>query len=110
MKFVWVVLWLIVLGGIGFWLYQYSDVFSVLPTGRTVKRVQNNIDITVQSGKQMLNSWAQQIVKSGQQLLDQKKQEAEQYLLQQKEMLKQQAQEAVQNEAKKQIQWVFSGW
>jgi hypothetical protein len=62
----------------------------------------------VQSGKQMMSSGVDAIVASWNSIYDQKKKEAEEYLLQQKEQLKKDAQKKLEDEAKKKIEWVFS--
>ncbi len=118
MKIIWVIVWIIVLVGIAFWIYKTWTMFDLQKTFWTsqkeeielkFKDAQQKADTMINSGKQYVWSGAQQIMASGEALLQQKKLEAEAYLLEQKEKLKAEAQRKLEEEAKKKINWVFSG-
>ncbi len=62
-----------------------------------------------QQGLQRVASGTQQLIQSWQKLFDEKKLQAEKYMQGQRDELKRQAQQKLEDEAKKKIQWVFSG-
>ncbi len=118
MKIIWVIVWIIVVIAIALWIYKTSTMFDLQKTFWTSKRqeielkfkdAQNQANTMINSGKQYIWSWAQQIMASWEALLQQKKLEAEAYILEQKEKLKAEAQIKLEAEAKKKINWVFSG-
>lgn len=113
MKIVWIIIWLLALVAAVFGIYKASSLFDfadTIPETKTTieNKVKDSVDqsksyaeTAILSGKQIVASWAQQIILSWQALLDQKKKEAEAYLLQQKEQLKAEAQKALEEEAKR---------
>lgn len=120
MKIIWFILALLVLAGVGFGIYKASTMFDLSSKVKQTQQVEKSISDTfdktkttaetaINSWKQYILSWWQQLLLSWQALIDQKKREAEQYLLDQKEKLKAEAQKALEEEAKKKIQWAFSG-
>ena len=118
MKIIWVIVWIIVIVGIAFWIYKTWTMFDLQKTFGTNQKenielkfneAKQQADTMINSGKQYVESGAQQIMASGEALLQQKKLEAEAYLLEQKEKLKAEAQRKLEAEAKKKINWVFSG-
>ena len=118
MKIIWVVVGIIIILAVGLWIYKTWTMFDLQNTFWNSKKeqievkfqeVKNQTDVMINSWKQYIWSGAQKIIASGEALLQQKKQEAEAYLLDQKEKLKAEAQKKLEQEAKKKIEWVFSG-
>lgn len=116
MKYIRILLWIVVVWSVWYGVYKISTIFSDSTVVIPVQALQNKMqdaksysDNIVKNGLQYAESWAQNLLASGQKLLDQKKIEAEQYLIQQKEQLKADAQKRLEEEAKKQIQALFTG-
>lgn len=112
MKAIIVLIALLILGAIGYGIYTAGTIsdFFHLPTKtigekqQFIKEMQNP-DAYVQK----ISSGAEQLLQSGKQLLDEKKNQAADYIQEQKEKLKQEAENAVQDAAKKKIESIFSG-
>ncbi len=120
MKIIGFILALIILLGVWFGIYKATTMFDltnkISPTHNMQKNITDTFDKTRATAESAINSWKQyilsgwqQLILSWQALIDQKKREAEQYLLDQKEKLKAEAQKKLEEEAKKKIQWAFSG-
>ena len=119
MKIIWVILWIILISGVSLWVYKVSTMFSLQDTfwsDIAKENIKNTLDVTqsqantlIISGRQYVESGVNTILLSWSALLEQKKLETQQYLLIQKQKLKLEAQAVVEAEAKKKIQWVFSG-
>lgn len=69
------------------------------------KKIQESEEI--QKAKSMVASWAQNLIASGQKLLDAKKHEAEKYITEKQEALKKQAEQELKNQANKKIESLF---
>lgn len=123
MKTLWMILGLLLVGGVGTWLYvgvQHFQPAKILD--RQSEKVDQNIETAkknldqqkmrwqalIDSGKQLLQSWVDAAIASGEALYQQKKKEAELYMQQQKVKLEAEAKARVQAEAKKQIDNVFN--
>ncbi len=112
MKSIIVLLGIAIMIAVWFGIYKSTNLFTGSLTIPSQASVKESTDTLKKQGEQELQkvaSGAQNLVQSWQKLLDQKSEEAKQYLQQQKEQLKQQAQQKLEEEAKKKIQWVFSG-
>lgn len=118
MKILWVIVWIIVICGIAFGIYKTWSMFNLQNTFWSdqkkelelkLKDAQEKADSMINSGKQYMESGTQQIIASWQALWEQKKIEAEAYILDQKAKLKAEAQAKIEAEAKKKINWAFSG-
>lgn len=119
MKIIRAIIWVLVVSGVGVWIYKASTMFSLQDTFWTenvktqvnekIEDTKVQADVLINSGKQYIQSWVDHIVLSWQALLEEKKIEAQQYLMIQKQKLKLEAQTRLEAEAKKKIQWVFTG-
>ncbi len=100
-----IVAWIAIYKAVTFFQFQWDLKNSAQ---KQVDAATNKANALVESGKQMISSGVDSIVASWNSLYEQKKKEAEAYLLQQKEQLKQEAQKRLEEEAKKKIEWVFN--